>query len=114
MICHGLLQIGNKRLKVQHKQIRPGEKDHDHFKPPPLFPEGNGHGNLHDDVSGGGYHGTTQDVNYSISPDNGTNDPVNEAGEGDGFEVMLGQPSTDKNTALTLDSIGDALPEVSK
>mmetsp|Transcript_1201 Transcript_1201/g.2174 ORF Transcript_1201/g.2174 Transcript_1201/m.2174 type:complete len:641 (+) Transcript_1201:438-2360(+) len=102
--------IGNKRLKVQHKQIRPGDRDQDHFKSPPLFPEGNDH----DDVSGG-YHGAApQDISYSISPADQANDAVHEAGEGDGHEVVLDQPSPEGHDALNLDSIGDALPKVSE
>lgn len=112
--------IGNKRLKVQHKQIRPGERDHhDHFKSPPLFPEDDFHGEFHESVSGGHHSSAHDATGYDVSPKNGTSDDViddaGEAGHGDdGFEVTLDQNSSEGNNILRLDSIGEALQEVTK
>lgn len=95
--------IGNKRLKVQHKQIRQGElnapQPNDHVKPQTMYSEASEHG-LHPSAYG----------QQQISSQG------NIAG---GHQVMhnLGE-SLDQNpvesSILRLDSIGEALPEVSK
>jgi len=94
------LQVGNKRLKVQHKQIRHGEMSMQHEQtslPPPLFPHG-------DPVSqGAGYNMPTQeglavaDVNLPR-----------------GLEDQQLDQNQVPNKMLNLDSLGDALPEVDK
>jgi hypothetical protein len=105
-------KIGNKRLKVQHKQIRPGERDHDHFKGPPLFPDANCDGDILDDFSTGNHSGI-QDPDYKTSPENGAADPESGTGQNEGFEVMLDQKPADGKNALNLDSIREALPGAS-
>jgi RNA recognition motif-containing protein len=92
--------VGNKRLKVQHKQIRHGEMSMQHEQtslPPPLFPHG-------DPVSqGAGYNMPTQeglavaDVNLPR-----------------GLEDQQLDQNQVPNKMLNLDSLGDALPEVDK
>lgn len=113
--------IGNKRLKVQHKQIRQGESapPHDAMRPPHPFPEGNGMphipvpGELPPSHQVGGDHGPVP--GYVLPPNVGA-DPnlvvpvtVTES-ELKGTDRNVSQGSILDN----LDSIADALPSVSK
>lgn len=104
--------IGNKRLKVQHKQIRQGEMNlqHDHVNPPPIYSESNAHAtsyvnqHLHSqsDLTGGHQVGGgvgSQGAAFGLAP----------SSEGEAAEH---KPV--KNPILNLDSIGEALSEVSK
>lgn len=115
--------IGNKRLKVQHKQIRGesgGHQQHDHSRPPPPFSESNGHGHSHTgqqhlppqgDITAG--HQANQAPAYTL-----TKKEVGLAVADANLPVRVSEKKTEQNnvdnTILNLDSIGEALPEVSK
>lgn len=102
--------IGNKRLKVQHKQIRQGEMNlpqNDHVGPPPMYTENNEHSITHanqyaqqllppqGDIAAGHQVGQAA---YTLVPK-----------EGNTTEHKLVDPSI-----LNMESIGEALPEVPK
>lgn len=104
---------------MQHKQIRPGDKDHDHdqMKPPLLFVDGNGHGGQgygqgaqvqqqypQGDVSGGHPGTVNQVTGYNLPP---TDAHLQRGGGADG------QPDQNQTEQiLSLDTIGEALPEI--
>jgi len=104
-------QIGNKRLKVQHKQIRQGDNNphHDGMRPPHPFQEGNSL--PHMPIPGD--HGAVQ--GYNLPPEVGlvetdSNLPVTESD----LPVTSDREVAESSILDNLDSIGEALPNVSE
>jgi len=91
--------VGNKRLKVQHKQIRQGEMNAQQ-QSQQMYPESVEHGHA-------------LSASY-VQPHNIS--PSHQVSQNSGFHLadndnMNPQP---ENAILSLESIGEALPEVSK